>query len=167
MENQGKSFLTRIRKTLPVVERFALVVFTLGLVLTDLIEYSNILVSISLTVLAIVFFLTAYIPIEMPQDEEHKTGFNELFTFTIGPKIIWIACSISTVGLQFYFNGLEGPDIMLIVGSITLVPLNFLLGIQFLRRIKYAENLTPIFFRSIPIMVFDIYVLIQLGKISL
>jgi hypothetical protein len=151
----------KLIKYLPWVEIFFLLVLTVGITFRYFEIDPNGLVRTSLGGLAIIFFLYAYQPsvIEVPTDE--KQGFSSLLSFSILPKVIWLCSSISVIGILFYYRHLSnGYKEILIIGSTSIAGSLFFQCIPYLNGIRNPK-LIPILYRALPILLIDIYILIN------
>lgn len=126
----------------------------------------------SLVGLAIVFIVSAYKPREIfasqqEADEFGQWGFTEMLALIIVPRILWISTAISTFGLFSYLAdfGNEGYLRVLYIGvSSTLICLLVLL-ITFLIGVKKLRTVTPILFRTLPVLLAGIYIILGKGLI--
>ena len=115
---------------------------------------------ISLSGLAVVFFLYAYRPLEISNADDEPMGFIHLLSLSIIPKVLWISASISTMGIMFYLLGLneEGYKSMLMIGGSSILFASFVLGIFLISATKYLRVLIPVLMRALPILFINIYI---------
>jgi hypothetical protein len=152
-------FISRVIKNLLWVEGILLVLLVIGIILMAL-NQDNTLVSASLTGLAVVFFLYAYRPIDMPETNE-KAGFSELLAYGILPKVMWISCAVATTGILFYILGMSGYKEMLMIGGLTIGVALLLFTIFLLTGVKHLRFLLPNLFRSVPLFLIVVYILMR------
>jgi hypothetical protein len=117
------------------------------------------LITIALGGLSFAFFLYAYKPLEVEQDENELFGFKDLLSLMILPKVIFIGCSISTVGLLFYYSEIAGHSIMLTIGNGVILISLLVLGILQISGSLHLKILRPVLLRALPILAINLYVL--------
>ena len=118
------------------------------------------ILTISLSVLAAVFFLRGYQPPAPQQkdgDDAQLLGFSDLLSATILPKVGWIACSVATVGIQFRLLNLKGNDEMLIIGCSVLIIALFLSGILIVSKPERSAGLMQLVYRAVPLCMVGLY----------
>jgi hypothetical protein len=118
------------------------------------------LLILSLSGLATIFFLSAYMPIEIQREGEEKLNFTDLFVYGIAPKILGIGSAVIATGLLFYLLSLKGYAQMLLVGSATTGAVSFLVLMLALQNQKYLKPLLPFLYRGIPLATAGIAVLL-------
>jgi hypothetical protein len=114
MPEQPASFTELLqKKILPNVQRLALLISFIGLAFLIL-HYpgAHQLLLIGFSALAMSYFLMAFMPLFIPVDCKP-----DLYA-TIVYKIIYIGCSVATIGILFQFLKLAGASDMLLIGSI-------------------------------------------------
>lgn len=162
MENKEPSNL--FLKYLNILERLFLVLLIVGLILDffDLGIFQ--LTSVSLIALAAVFFLSAYRPSTIPKPEEGTLyGFQELISYIIIPKVLWISTAVLTVGILFFTmnQGNNGYLTMIMVGGTSIVISSIVLLTSMAMGTKYLNHVTPVLLRSTPTLLIGIYLYIQ------
>jgi uncharacterized membrane protein YfcA len=153
-------FTTVIFKVLGYVEVVALAGAAVGFAMLYIsMEGALEILTVALSVLAGVYFLRDYNPRPMPEQkgDEPKAGFFELLGGTIVPKVGWIACSVTTVGILFRLLGLKGNEEMLMIGCTTLTVVLFLLGIFIVSKADRATGLMPLVYRALPLWLVGVY----------
>jgi hypothetical protein len=100
------------KKILPNVQRIALLLSLAGLLFTIL-NYpgASELLLIGLSALASAYFLMAFMPLQIP------TGVKPSLYVPMLLKIIYLGCSVISIGALFQFLKLEGGGQMLLVGT--------------------------------------------------
>jgi hypothetical protein len=161
MSTQPTSFATTLYGLIKKVE----IALWLALVLGLLLHYSgypakNVL-TISLSGLAIVFFLGAYQPSNIIRGEDEKLGFVDLLYLIIAPKLVGISMAVSLIGILFYFinANIEGTKQMLFLGSMSGIAASLVIGIGVAIGAKNSNTLLPILYRSVPIAIASVYLL--------
>src|SRR5690606_25340598 len=96
--------ITRFAPFIIMAEKVLLAAVALGVILLVAgVGYGFLIYS--LPVLATAFFLRGYVPLPVPEnvpsDSEEEHGFTQLLALSIVPKVLWIACAVSAVGLTF------------------------------------------------------------------
>ncbi len=113
-----------IKKYLPKVE-FVLVTVIVASLLLSGIDSPGPLVSISIIILAMLYFMSAYIPPEEP---------GSLFLAIVAPKVLGIGWTICTVGILFHLLRLPGAPSTLGIGATSVA---VALLIQIIFQIKF------------------------------
>jgi len=162
MEPEQKTSI--IHKHLPTLEKLFLLSLAVGLTLNFLNMDLPQITLISLTGLGVVFFMNTYRSLDIPGPEEGKLyGFQELLSYTIIPKVLWISTSILTVGILFYMmnTGNNGYLSMIGIGSTTvIIGTVFLIG-SMVMGTKHLNLVIPVLYRSTPALVVGIYIYLQ------
>ncbi len=148
--------IIRITKHLPLVEKFLLTGLAVGVILT-LLKMDTSVTRLTLLGLGVTFFLSAYRPPEIPMQENEKFGFSELLGFMIVPKVLWISCAVSALGIAFYLGGNEGSKQMLFIGGSSIGIGTFLFLILLLNGVKHIKTVTPVLVRAVPLLLTDVY----------
>lgn len=148
-------------KILPYVEKLALVFILIGAIFNVMDQGGMAYVGLGLMTLATVFFLNAYVPLEVPEDlkQQQQQGFSNLLGLVIIPKILGIASSVATVGLCFLILQMEGSGVMIQIGMTSIVVCIFLSLFIKIEGIQYLKVVAPRLIRSgiIAIMAFLLY----------
>jgi len=163
MQQKRSTFISRFTKYLLVAEQVLLGVLIISILLAFLnIESSNIM-QLCLIGLAGVFFLNAYKPLNIQRSEDEKLGMADLLVSVILPKVIWISCSVSAIGILFYLrqDAPQSYQSMLTIGGGSLFVGLLLVGIFTLAGAKNADALQPIFLRAIPLLLIDAFILFK------
>lgn len=159
MTTTKESFTTKIFGQLERIELVFLAGAAIGLLLRFISFDAANLITLSLIGLAIVFFLSAYRPSELVKNENEKLGFTDLLFSTMAPKILWISCSVSTIGLSFYLMGMKGYQQMLQIGSLSLAVGSLAIAAGMAMQVKHIEKVIPILYRAVPLMLIGFYLL--------
>ena len=154
------SLIIRITKHLPLVEKFLLTALAIGVILT-LLRMDTTVTRLTLLGLGITFFLYAYRPVEIPLQENEKFGFPELLGLMIVPKVLWISCAVSAVGIAFYLFRNEGYKQLLFIGGSSVGIGTFLLVILLLNGVKHIKIITPVLLRAVPLLLADTYLFLK------
>ncbi len=129
---------------------------------------SQAIVMWTLVGLAIVLFLSAFVPfaIYSSQEEadEHKEfGMLDLLTTAIAPKVVFISSSVSVFGLIMYIvnPSLESYVRMAMIGgvSITICLIIYLVG--FISGQKFYKPYVKVLSRGLPILLLDYLLLFE------
>lgn len=158
MQNPQQPLLFKILPFVPWAERVFIVAALIALALKATGNPSTTLLVISLGGLAAGFFLSGFIPLDIPYDENIKLGFIDLLALTIVPKVMWIGSAISVLGILFHQLGLP-PDRYLqlfMIGSSVLVGalVHLITLVQGVKRLHYVM---PIYYRAIPVLLVMAY----------
>jgi hypothetical protein len=157
------SLSARLSKYLSIAEQGLLAALIISMVLTILHVDSSVIIYYSLIGLAIVFFLNAYRPLNSQRAEDEKFIFTDLLTTTILPKVMWISCAVSVIGILFYIRHFEAQSYknMLIIGGGSLLLGVLTAGFFMLGKVKSNETLQAVLLRAIPMLVMDIYIFMK------
>lgn len=167
MTNIETNRTSKISAILPIVEKVFLLLLVLGSVLFLLdVSISKTVISIGLGGLAITFFITSFIPIELynsqeEADEDQPYGQLHLLSLIIAPKVLWIGSSIAIFGLLMY---LVNPEIqsfhkLLGIGAGSIIICVLLIAIASLNSIKIRKPVQLILLRAIPTLMIASYIL--------
>jgi hypothetical protein len=142
------------------IEKFCLVLLGLSALLTYLDFEVNSSLMIGLSGLAVVFFLYAQRP---PVAENNDGSFADLLTCAILPKVLWISCSASTIGVMFFLLFGQNPAYknMLFIGGGTIFIACWVLTFILINNRKYLLDVQPVLMRALPILLIDIYAYAQ------
>lgn len=158
-------FMALIFKIEGIAEIVALVATAIGVYMLYAKHPAAILVlNPSMSVLAAVFFLRAYQPVDGPppiKDEERPKGFAALLGQTIAPKVSWISSAINVVGIQFYLMGLKGAGEMLLIGVTAGAVAVALVGLFVATNNRWIPTFMPMFYRVIPTWLAALYLFID------
>lgn len=147
-------------KYLPWIERFFFAAGVVGAVLSLAGMPAADIIFVSLSSLSVVYFLNAFRP---PQDggpdaTREPMGFRDLLASSIIPKVLWISCSTSIIGILFAILRLEGHDQMLMIGGSSTVMGIVLLAFISIGGTKPSKELRPVLMRAIPIALITAYI---------
>jgi hypothetical protein len=127
-------------------------------------QLDTLVTTVSLLGLGVIFFLMAYRPTDIPPPPENEQfGFTQLLGLVIIPKVLWIACAVSAVGLAFSLmnTGNEGYKQMLLTGGLTVGVATFVFLVLLLQGTKHIQLVTPILFRAIPLGLVSLYLVFK------
>lgn len=122
------------------------------------------IINLSMSVLAAVFFLRAYQPVDGPpptKEDDRPKGFTALLGQTIAPKVCWISSAINVVGIQFYLMGLKGAGEMLLIGVTAGGAAIALVGLFVATNNRWIPTLIPMFYRVIPTWLVALYLFME------
>ncbi len=159
MQNSQQPIFLKILPFVPWAERVFIIAALIALALKATGNTSTTLLVISLGGLAATFFLSGFIPLDIPYDENEKLGFIDLLALTIMPKVAWIGIAISVLGILFHQLGLP-PDRylqMFMIGSSVLVGTVVILLIALAQGVKRLHYVVPIYYRVIPVLLVMAY----------
>lgn len=149
----------KLFKYLYPAETFFLGLLTVGILLPKFDIDSSGIIMISLSGLAVIFFLYAYRPLEVKIGQGDKMGFKELIYLTILPKLLWLSASVNAIGVLFFLLDMKGYKEMLMIGSATSLVALVIIGIFFLTEEKHIKATIPILYRVVPLLLVAAYVL--------
>lgn len=152
--------LQGITQYLPRLERTLLMLIVLGIVITFLTSAGSLIINVAIGGLALVFFLYAYRPLLVNAGKDERAGMGELLGWSIVPKVLWIGCAISAMGILFFLikTGSDEYRNMVMIGGISIVSGLLVLGVLRVSGTKHLQVVTPILLRAIPLMIMDFYV---------
>lgn len=117
---------------------------------------------VSLPGLALCYFLSAYLPpSEQPEDTSSR-GFVDLLVMTIIPKVLWIGCSVATMGIFFQVMKMQGNEQMLLIGVLSVASCVFLLMVFGVIG-KPIRPALPILLRALPVLAVALYFMLHKG----
>ncbi len=154
--------LVMISRVAPIGEKVGLAALTIGLAL----QYGNFdgrqFILISLAVLAIVFFVSAFRPLELPEQNE-PLDFSHLLVLVIMPKIVLIAAAVSTFGIFAFFlkTGNKGYLQPLMVGFSTTATAFMIYVYGALKGMNGLDRVLPLFYRALPFAIVAAYIFVQ------
>ena len=152
--------IARITNHLPLAEKILLTALAVGVILTAM-GIDSTVTRVSLFGLGVVFFLSAYRVIDIPEAENQPYGFSALLGLTVVPKVLWISSAISAVGISMWLSdpGHEGFKRMLMIGGLSIGICTVLLLLFLLNGVKHIRLVTPVLLRAIPLFVADMYLM--------
>ena len=150
-----------MNKLLPYLERVFLASLIIGFVLRLSGNEIPMLITVSLAGLGVIFFLSAYRPLDIEPSEGEQMGFKELLGLSIVPKVLWISTAVATIGILFYLLDLgnDGDLRMLYIGGSTIALATLiLLGLK-ATGTKNISAVMPVLFRALPTLLVTAYIL--------
>lgn len=147
-----------VHKYLPVLEKFFLLTLAIGLLFSYLKMGFPQVTFIALGGLGVVFFLSAYRPLDVPKEEGKLMGFQELLAYVLLPKILWISSAVLTIGLLFHSMGNPGSSTMLGIGSTIVIVGSLILLVFAFTGTKHLSLVIPVLYRAIPALVVGGYI---------
>jgi hypothetical protein len=152
-------FTTLIFNLLPLAEKILLAGLGVGLALIYSGLDSNV-AFVSFNGLAVVYFLYAYKPPDIQREDDAPLGFLQLLGLSILPKIMWISCSVSMVGIMFHLLALAGSYEMMLIGVSSIGIGLLLFTIITLTNVKGMKENVPMLYRAVPIFLAEMYLLL-------
>ncbi|MBI3219122.1 MAG: hypothetical protein HYZ44_06400 [Bacteroidetes bacterium] len=159
MKDQRVSF---IQKLFPFLNKIEIACW-LGLIIGFVAQYLNYpsqsLQVVSLIGLSIVFFLGAYQPSNIVQEEGEKWGMPELFQLMIVPKVLGIGMAVACLGIVFKIidNNPKGSAQMLLLGGGTCAIAITIALVGVLTKVKHVQSVVPKLYRAVPIAAAALY----------
>jgi hypothetical protein len=161
MAQQQNPLVLKLMKFLPTLEIIFLAAVFIAVILKRYgFEAGDMLLMLAMQALAGVFFLSAFSPLPIPNDNE-PMGFKQLFAYTIAPKVLGIASAVTTVGILFYLLKMEGAKQLLFIGSSSLGAGSLLLGFLIVGGLKHVNVVMPFLYRSVPLFLIGVYIQTQ------
>lgn len=160
MNEKPKPFLFRIAPYFPIAEKLALAALVVGILLELFNATGMPIVQIALVALSVVYFLSAYVPVEdLP--ESSPEGFSGLFTMVIMPKLLWISAAITGFGVLVYtFHPAHQGYLRALMPGGTVILLCVLwTGYLLVIGSDQVMRLKAPLLRAIPLLVVDAYIL--------
>jgi hypothetical protein len=148
-------------RLVPLMEKVLLIALIIGVTLTTM-NIDTTVTKVSLLGLAVIFFLMAYRPIDLPEEPDAQYGMPELLGLMIIPKVLWISSAISALGLALYVINLgnEGYRTILMVGGLTIAIATLLLIYFVVTGTRHISRVVPILFRALPLCLVSLYILL-------
>lgn len=118
--------------------------------------------AVSLFGLGLAYFLSAYRPGEINDDE--RTGNpKELLVFMIIPKVLWLSSSVCLVAIALLVLGSDGSSYqkMFLICGVTLAVAVVLALIAVIGLKDSSSSLWSILLRAIPVLGADLYFLLR------
>lgn len=149
----------------PLFEKIFLVGLLIGAVFALLhVEPFDVTVTVvSLSGLAIAWFLPAYKPGEMPPVAQDKTGTNELLLYIIVPKVLWISSAFSVAGFALFVIDSVSQSYrqLLFIGAVSIATATTLAIALSIGPKHSIRPLTPPLLRAIPLLAADLFFLLR------
>ena len=167
MTNNETINKSKISTILSIVEKVFLLSLVVGVGLLLLnVPISVTVISISLGGLAIKFFISAFVPIELynsqeEADEDQPFGQLHLLSLLIAPKVLWIGSSVTIFGLIMYLVNpeIQTFDRLLGIGAGSILVCVLLILVATLNGIKIRKPIQSILLRAIPTLLIASYIL--------
>lgn len=152
-----------IFKILGVLEILGLAAAIVGISLKHLqLPGADETLMIGMSVLSMAYFLMAYKPPANTKSGAERRGFASLIVGTVLPRVAWIACSVSIIGMLFAILHLHGSGEMLMVG-VSVLGVYTILAIYFIATgSEETPLLMSILYRAAPILVVGLYMFMNL-----
>lgn len=152
--------LQGVTQYLPRLERMLLMLLVLGIVMTFLTSVGTLIINLAIAGLALTFFLYAYRPLDVETGGDEKPGMAELLGWAIVPKVLWISCAVSALGILFFLTRTanEGYRSMVMIGGVSILIGILVLGVLGMTGTRHLAHTTPILLRAIPLMLMDSYI---------
>lgn len=110
--------------------------------------------------LAGIYFLMAYRPSEAPQPAtDQKSGFVDLFSQTILPKLLWISCAVGASGLSMLHTRPDNDGYLKILQIHALLSVLVVVVVGLLLIQGKSKNLIPVLYRTIPLALASAYLI--------
>ncbi|HCW05889.1 MAG TPA: hypothetical protein DGG95_00795 [Cytophagales bacterium] len=157
-----QSPISKLSKYFGKMEGIALAAFAVGYLLKILHYPGQQLIIISLSALAVIYFLGAYVPAQAPEDGDEQSqpkGFAVLLGETIIPKLLGIGSAVAVIGILFTIQHFNGFREMLLIGSSTLGVSSIVGLLVSMNNEKARASLSNLLFRAVPLMLIGIYLL--------
>ena len=116
---------------------------------------------LSLSALAGIYFLSAYLPpdVRPAEESDQKAGFLTLFGRTIAPKLLAIGSSVMVIGILFAVQQMKGSEQMLLVASATLAGASVVGFVSISTDETVRKILGPLLLRAVPLLFIGVYLL--------
>lgn len=159
-EKTSTPLIVRISHHIPMVEKILLTTLLIGAILA-IMHIDSTVAKFSLLGLAVAFFLLAFRPLDIPEQENEQLGFSELLTLMNVPKVLWISSAVSALGIAFYIFGFEneGYKNMLMIGGMSIGVSVLILVVSLVRGVRHIGVVTPILLRAVPLCLVDFLIL--------
>ncbi len=160
MPEQPAPLFLRVLPYLDLAEKIFLTGILVGLLLSYLSTDKTVL-KFSLVLLSVAYFLSSFKVIEMPRKEDEQFGMTEMLAWLIVPKVLWISCAVSLMGIFVFTLQLDhdGHKRALMIGGASIVVGLVILAYAQLTGTKYLKYILPSVMRAIPLLLVDFYVL--------
>jgi hypothetical protein len=162
MARKGNPLIQMLAPLLPTLEIiFLAAVFICVLLRQYGVGGTETALMLSLLSLAGIFFLSAFVPLSIP-DDNSPMGFRELLAYAIAPRVLGIASAVATIGILFYLLKFEGSEQMLLIGATALAAGSLILGFAIATGLKYVNLVLPFLYRAVPLFLISVYIMVQL-----
>lgn len=110
--------------------------------------------------LAAIYFLMAYRPpASAPPPSDQKSGFLDLFSQTILPKLLWISCAVGASGLSMLHTRPDNDGYLKILQIHALLSVVVIVVVGLLLIQGKSKNLIPVLYRAIPLALASVYII--------
>ncbi len=165
MDEPRVSFMTKLSGILPTIEKILLGGAAVGLIM----KYQGLpgdeILKISLSGLAGIYYLMGFMKPPQTEEaaatEEKKRGFLELLFSTIAPKVAWLSCSVSTIGVLFTLLNLAGSREMLMIGGSAAGLATLLIAVGLAQGNEKVKTISQVLYRLVPLLGISAYYLMQ------
>jgi uncharacterized membrane protein YfcA len=155
-------FVGKLKTYFPILEIVCIAGFVLGFLLKKQ-DYpiGGEIIMLSLSALAGIYFLSAYLPPDArpAEESEQKAGFLTLFGRTIAPKVLGIGSAVMVVGILFAVQQMKGSEQMLLVASATLAGASVVGFVSISTDETARKILGPLLLRAVPLLFIGVYLL--------
>lgn len=166
-------FSKMLQSVLSKAELVALAITVIGLILfNNGQEIGSNILTLGLTTLAGIFFLTAFMPASPASDDENqkieketKKGFVDLIGLVLW-KVMHIGCAVTTIGILFYILHLLGFGQMLFIGTSALILSVAFSALSILQKSENMNTLKSGLMRAIPLVLLGSYILYMNWPVS-
>jgi hypothetical protein len=161
VENQNpprQSFVDKLYPFFDRIEKILVFLVLAGFILPYAGMKTLDLITAAMSGLAGIYFLKAYQPLTFEREQGEKAGFKNLLMQTVAPKMVWIGCAVSVIGILFYILGAKGYVQMISVGGSVLLACSLILVFFLANNSRDLKVYTPILFRMIPLLLLDGYI---------
>ena len=142
-----------VYKYIPLLEKILVTALVIGVILTYM-KVDKRVTMTALSGLATIYFFSAFRPPEAVATSE-KFGFADLISQTILPKVCWLSCSITLLGIVFYLANMPGAKNMLMTGGAAIFAA--LMIFPFIAA-KSGKDLAAVIFKAVPILIAGVYI---------
>jgi hypothetical protein len=146
-----------MKKILNKAELLIMGILVIAIALQLLGSKIDLLYSISISGLGLVFFLFAQLPNGQSEPSEKEREFNDLLGHVLMPKVLWIGTAITTIGILFYLNHFPGALNMLLIGGGTITFCTLILIVLRLTKGLDLQQLIPVLYRAFPALLVAAY----------
>jgi hypothetical protein len=149
----------------PLMERIFLLGLLLGgaCILLHLQPFDITVTSVSLFGLGVAYILSAYKPIEIPQNDGETAGMKVLLWYGIIPKVLWISSAVSVIAIALVLLNSDprGYKQMFFIGGSTIaVGLVITVGMA-VAGLQAIRGIVPILLRATVLLAVDVYFLLH------
>ena len=154
--------MNKISAYAPLLEKIFLAGLLIGLVfsLLDVVPFNITVTVVSLYGLGAAYYFSAFQRFDMPADESQTMGFKELLGFVIVPKVLWISCAVSVIGIAIFVSNTQsqGYKQMMVIGGLTIASALVIVIVLAIGGVRVLKPLLPALLRAIPLLIADFYV---------